>query len=113
MANYIVVATWPFGQIAVKAADVHTFRDQRRQWEAPPGQREILIPEIRTPTKTGGASTGVRGREARPPAVAPPREVRVTQPERVPVLNMPRTPQAAESRYIPKQPPSHPAQEQP
>src|SRR2546421_6929378 len=69
-------------QIAVKAADVHTFRDQRRQWEAPPGQREILIPEIRTPTKTGGASTGVRAREARPPAVAPPREVRVTQPER-------------------------------
>ena len=99
-------------QIAVKAADVRSFRDQRSQWEAPAKSRPAT--EVRT---APAAATVVRpatkpSREVRPPTVVPPRSVQVTQPERVAVPVTPRTLQPAESHYIEKQPPSHPAQEQ-
>jgi hypothetical protein len=97
----------------VKATDVRSFREQRSQWEAPPVQRGttgVPRPETRPAPRTEAASRPTRG--VGPPAVVPPRQVRVTQPERVAVPNLPRTPQPAESRFIPKQPPIHPAQEQ-
>jgi len=107
-------------QIALKAADVRTLRVQRSQWEAPPVQRASLAPPTpgtRNVTKPETPPTAARpatkpARETKPPAFAPPREVRVTQPERVAVPTTPRTPQPAESRFIAKQPPSHPVQEQ-
>jgi hypothetical protein len=109
-------------QIAVKATDVHSFRDQRTQWEAPPAQRTTTVapaPKPRTTPTTEVASEPVQppsqsrpAREVKPPAVVPPHEVRVTQPERVKVPSTPRAPQPSESRFIPKVPPGHPAQEQ-
>jgi hypothetical protein len=102
-------------QIAVNATDVRNFRDQRSQWEAPPVSRRSAVAPTATRTESGSASTrpvSKPTREARPPAVVPPHPVSVTQPERVAVPSMPRTPQPAESRFIPKVPPSHPAQEQ-
>jgi hypothetical protein len=100
-------------QIAAKATDVRSFRDQRSQWEAPPAQRATAVkpaPSTRTTTAAKPGAKPARG--AKPPAVVPPHEVHVTQPERVTVPSTPRTPQPAESRFIPKVPPSHPAQEQ-
>jgi hypothetical protein len=125
-------------QIAVKAADVRSLRDQRGQWEAQPvAHRAANVPTPRagTTTKTESARTEARPvtkpepptksgappnaaqvakttREARPPAVVPARQVRVTQPERETVTSPPRTPQPAQERFIPKQPPSRPVQEQ-
>ena len=100
-------------QIAVKAADVRSLRDQRSQWEASPA------PTVKTgtPTRPQPPQTAARpvtkpAREARPPAVVAPHPVRVAQPERVAVPTLPRTAQPAESRFIAKQPPSHPVQEQ-
>jgi hypothetical protein len=103
-------------QIAVKATDVRSLRDQRTKWEAPPAQHDTRVtskPETKPAAKPEPAPPAKPSRTARPPAVVPPREVRVTQPERETVPTLPRTPQpAAESRYIPKQPPVHPTQEQ-
>ncbi len=112
-------------QMAVKATDVRTLRDQRTNWESAPVQRGapvIPTPQARTTpgTRTAPAAlaTSPGGHQATPPtqqvrrpAVAPAHPVRVTQPERVAVPIMPRTPQPSESRFIAKQPPSHPAQE--
>jgi hypothetical protein len=107
-------------QTAVKAADVHSFRNQRSQWEATPAPPVAAAapkvkpqPASRTePPKPAArpVSQPVRARGA--PAIVPPPAVRVTQPERVKVPSTPRTPQPAESRFIPKVPPSHPPQEQ-
>jgi hypothetical protein len=101
-------------EIAMKAADVGTFRDQRVQWEAPPASPARAVAP--TATRTEPASKGSRPitkptREVRPLAVVPPTPVRVSQPERVAVPSTPRTPKPGESRFIPKLPPSHPAQE--
>jgi hypothetical protein len=103
-------------QIAVKATDVHGLRRQRGQWEAPkPAQRAPetpRAPETKPRTKTEPAPPPERSStKGRPPTFAPARQVRATAPERVPVPTMPRTPQPAQSRFIPKQPPSHPVQE--
>jgi hypothetical protein len=112
-------------QIAVKATDVRNFREQRNQWESPPGQTRAAVttpPNTRTPaeTRTVVRTPSVESvpppavtptRTARQTATVPPRTVRVTQPERVTVPVTPRTPQPSQSRFIPKQPPSHPPQE--
>jgi hypothetical protein len=99
-------------QIAVKAADVRGFREQRTQWEAPPVTGGAPTPTRVEPVLKGARPPTKPAREVRPPAVVAPQKVRVTQPERVAVPNMPRTPQSGESRFIPKVPPGHPAQEQ-
>jgi hypothetical protein len=100
-------------QIAVKATDVRNLRDQRSQWEAPPAQRATAIrPAPSTKTTIAAKPVAKPSRGTKPPAVVPPHEVRVTQPERVTVPNTPRTPQTAESRFIPKVPPTRPSQEQ-
>lgn len=107
-------------QIAVKATDVRSLRDNRSQWESPPAPRgaaTVPTPKAGSATRPATSPTAARSvtkpaREVRPPAVVPPRPVSVTQPERVAVPTMPRTPQPAEARFIPKQPPSHPVQEQ-
>jgi hypothetical protein len=104
-------------QIAMKATDVHTLRDQRQQWEAPPRQETTRPSENRPAPKPETTAKGEPpaskpARQAKPPAVVPPREVRVTQPERVTVPSTPRLPQTSESRFIAKVPPGHPAQEQ-
>jgi len=100
-------------QIAMKATDVKSFRDQRSQWEGPPAQRTTTVKPAPSPRPTTAAKPVTKPtRGAKPPAVVPPREVRVTQPERVAVPSTPRTPQPTESRFIPKVPPGHPAQEQ-
>lgn len=104
-------------QIAVQATDVRKLRDQRAQWEAPPGQRGTTAgpkpPERPTPPRIEPARPVTKpSRQVRAPAVVPPHQVRVTQPERVALPNTPRASQGAESRYIPKVAPSHPAQEQ-
>jgi hypothetical protein len=101
-------------QIAVKATDVKSFRDQRTQWEGASAQRSAALkpaPITRPTTVAKPVAKPARG--TKPPALVPPHEVRVTQPERVAVSSTPRTPQPAASRFIPKVPPSHPAQEQP
>jgi hypothetical protein len=106
-------------QIATRATDVHTLREQRATWEAAPGPR----PTSPGPAKPGtGPATPARApeppavakpsRQSRPNAVVPPKPVRVTQPERVTVPTLPRTTQPSESRFIPTVPPGHPAQEQ-
>jgi hypothetical protein len=108
-------------QIAVKASDVRSIRDQRNRWESPAGQSRATVmptPERRPTAETRTAPARKEAlpatkptRQTRQPAVAPPHEVRVTQPERVTVPVTPRTPQPSESRFIAKQPPSHPVQE--
>jgi hypothetical protein len=100
-------------QIAVKASDVKSFRDQRNQWEAPQAQRTTPVKPTPNPrTTTAAAPVAKPTRAAKTPAVVPPHEVRVTQPERVTVPITPRTPQPAQSRFVPKVPPTHPPQEQ-
>jgi hypothetical protein len=107
-------------QIAVKATDVHNFRDQRSQWEAAPARPAPAPapgskPQPGSKTETPKPTPPPVAKPARPgraSAVVPPPPVRVTQPEQVKVPSTPRTPQPAESRFIPKVPPSHPAQEQ-
>ncbi len=113
-------------QIATKSTDVHNLRDQRNRWEAAPAQQKVAVgstpthrttPETRVPTESKTASPEEHTvtqptRTARQTVVTPPRAVRVTQPEREVVPVTPRTPQPSESRYIAKQPPSHPVQEQ-
>jgi WXXGXW repeat (2 copies) len=105
-------------QIAVKATDVHSLRDQRHQWEAP-AARPAAVAEPKVNPRPASRAEAAQppaqpvvhpGKSARAPAVVPP--VRVTQPERVTVPSTPRMPQSAESRFIPKVPPSHPPQEQ-
>ena len=104
-------------QIAMKATDVHGLREQRGQWEAPkPAQHAPEPPRAPEPKSTAKTEPtpalerpSTRGR---PPAFVPARQVRATEPEKVTVPTLPRTPQPAQSRYIPKQPPSHPVQEQ-
>jgi hypothetical protein len=110
-------------QIAVKATDVRSLREQRNKWEAPPAQHgsgpvptanmktEPAAPEARAVTKEAPPAIKL-GRPVQSSAVAPVHDVRVTQPERVTVPTLPRTPQSGETRYIAKQPPGHPAQEQ-
>jgi hypothetical protein len=101
-------------QIATKAADVHSLREQRNQWEAPPVQRATALAPAGSQRAEELARTTAPAKQTRPaqaPAAAPARQVRVTQPERVTVPTLPRTPQTTESRFIPKQPPSHPVQE--
>jgi hypothetical protein len=103
-------------QIAVKAMDVRGLRDQRNQWEAPAVQRGTAVAPAAKPrieaavTKARPVSKPTPA--GRAPTVVPPHEVRVSQPERVAVPTLPRTPQSGDSRFIAKQPPSHPAQEQ-
>ena len=126
-------------QIAVRAADVHNFRDQRSHWEGPaarpaaavepavkptarsrieapkPAARPAAQPQAASRTeapKPAARPVAQPVRAGRTPAVVPPPAVRVTQPERVTVPSTPRAAQPAESRFIPKVPPSHPAQEQ-
>jgi hypothetical protein len=107
-------------QIAVKATDVHNFRQQRSQWEAPPARVATSVqpapksqPSSRAEAPKPAALPAERPvRSGRAPAVVPPPEIRVTQPERVAVPSTPRTPQPSQSHFIPKVPPSHPAQEQ-
>jgi hypothetical protein len=104
-------------QIAVKATDVRGLRDQRGQWEAPkPAQRAPVAartPETKPSARTEPAPAAQRpSTKGRSPAFVPARPVRATAPEKVTVPSLPRTPQPAESRFIPKQPPSHPVQEQ-
>jgi hypothetical protein len=101
-------------QIAAKATDVHALRTQRAQWEAPkasaPRPASPAKPEP-TPRKQEPAPKPAKITHT--PAFVPAREVHVTQPERVSVPTTPRTPQPAQSHFIAKQPPSHPAQEMP
>jgi hypothetical protein len=108
-------------QIAVKASDVHSLRTQRSQWEAP-AKTAAPAPRPQPGARTESAANKEKpmakpvpkpAKTARSPAVVPTRQVRVTQPERVVVPTTPRTPQPAQSHFIPKQPPTHPAQEQP
>ena len=103
-------------QIATKATDVRSLREQRNQWEAPTVQRGTAVAPAAKP-RAEAAATKARPVSkptpaGRAPAVVPPHEVRVSQPERVAVPTLPRTPQSGDSRFIAKQPPSHPAQEQ-
>jgi hypothetical protein len=109
-------------QIAVKAADVHTLRTQRTQWEAPtqhkaPAARsETIVRNEPVRTEPPARKEGPAPRTIKTPRnvpVVPARPVRATQPERVTVPTTPRTPQPAQSHFIAKQPPSHPVQEQP
>ena len=95
-------------QIAVKARDVQTLRTERKQWEAP---ARSTTENVKGPTPVESKPAKTSRRQSKP-AVVPPRPVRVTQPEKVTVPNTPRTPQPSESRFIAKQPPSHPPQEQ-
>jgi hypothetical protein len=104
-------------QIAMKATDVRGLRDQRGQWEAPtqvPGAPEPPHAPASKPTaKTGPTPAPERpSTKTRTPNFVPARPVRVTAPEKVTVPTPPRTPQPAQARFIPKQPPSHPTQEQ-
>ncbi len=105
-------------QIAGKAADVHQLREQRSQWEAPrqtqrtPTPNPSHAPETRTSRPSAPPVEERTANRSKSAAFVPARPVHVTEPERVTVQNLPRTPQPTESRFIPKQPPSHPAQEQ-
>lgn len=103
-------------QIAQRATDVGALREQRNQWEAPSRQRTVEQPNPNIPRPTAAPSSvprpapkPARGRQS--PAVVPARQVRVTEPERVTVPTLPRTPAPTESRFIEKVPPTHPAQE--
>jgi len=104
-------------QIAVKAADVRGLRDERGQWETP--RQAPRVPEVpRAPEPKPRAKTEPilaperPSTRARSPAFVPARQVRATEPEKVTPPTLPRTPQPAQSRFIPKQPPSHPVMEQ-
>jgi len=105
-------------QIAVKAADVHQFREQRSQWESSketqrtPTLSPSHSPETRTSRPLAPTVDERTANRSKSAAFVPARPVHVTEPERVTVPNLPRIPQPAESRFIPKQPPSHPTQEQ-
>jgi hypothetical protein len=104
-------------QIAVKAADVRGLRDQRGQWEAPKPAAQHApavprAPEIKTAKSPAAPAPARPSTKNRSPAFVPARPVHATEPEKVTVPSLPRTPQPTESRFIPKQPPSHPVQEQ-
>lgn len=112
-------------ELAVKAADVRTLREQRNRWEsqsvqpAPhdtvsakhPVEREAWrvsepaanAPSVR-PTQRPAA-------EPRQPESVRTQPIRVTRPEREYIPNPPRTANPFESRYIPKEPPGHPSEE--
>jgi hypothetical protein len=94
-------------QIAVKATDVRSLRTQRAEWEAPEHKPAASPPRPETKTPPGKPA-----KQPKSPSVVPARQVRVTQPERVVVQTPPRTGQPAQSQFIPKVPPGHPAQEQ-
>jgi len=98
-------------QIAMKATDVRGLREQRGQWEAPKQAQHAPEPPRAPEPKPRGAKTEPSTR-GRPPAFVPAPQVHATQPEKETVQTMPRTPQPAQSRYIPKQAPNHPVQEQ-
>jgi hypothetical protein len=113
-------------QLAVKSKDVGNFRNQRAGWESPARPAAAAAPaptqhEPRPESKSGSAPA-TKPPSAEPPAKAPPKEfkmtehtpappVRVTRPEREVVSNPPILPKPAESRYIEKASPSHPAPE--
>ena len=104
-------------QITVQTAAAHSFREQRARWEAPEVKpaagehhpvaaspvHEVVSPAAEHPTTHAKAVTR--------PAMAPPREVRITKPEQVKIPAPPIVAKPAESRYIQKEPPAHPAQE--
>jgi len=108
-------------QIAVKSTDVRQLRNQRSQWEGPATKGSSETKQTRvvenkpkpeaSPNGPGSQATTKPAREVRPPTVSSLPAVRVTQPERVVVANPPSMPKASESRYIQKEPPSHPQQE--
>jgi hypothetical protein len=114
-------------QIAARSKDVGSFRNQREQWESPvrrPASSAPTVPQHEPRSEPKPAPTAV---PTRPPAVgtkskAPPRHtevpehtpappVRVTHPEREVISNPPVQPKPAESRYIEKTSPGHPAPE--
>jgi len=103
-------------QIAVKAADVRGLHDQRLQWEAPkqtqPAPAVPRAAETKATRAQAAPASERSSTKGRSPAFVPAPQVRATQPEKVIVPNLPRTPEPAQSRFIPKQPPGHPVQEQ-
>ncbi len=113
-------------QLAVKATDVRTLRDQRNRWEAPTVQsaagtaaitrHPVVATETRQVSEHAATAPDVRSTprpvlEARQPEVVRPQSIRVTRPEREYIPNPPRAVGPAESRYIAKEPPNHPAEE--
>jgi len=107
-------------QIAVKSTEVHQLRNQRSQWEAaatvgPAGARHAAVVANNSGPETLNAQTPrvttKPAKETKAPKLAPAPTVRATQPERVVLPNPPSVPKPSESRYIEKQPPSHPQQE--
>jgi hypothetical protein len=113
-------------QLAVKSKEVGTFRNQRADWESPvhrtaPGAPATAQHEPHPETKTAPAPAN-RPPSVEPPPKTPPRQVnvaehtpappvRVTHPEREIISNPPIVPKPAESRYIEKASPVHPAPE--
>jgi hypothetical protein len=115
-------------QIAAKSADVHSFRNQRNNWEAPAAKPAPTAATLRpTPAETKPASPTVPSHPAAQPATKPVIEpakakpvqaqpaqmpqVRVTRPEQVTVPNTTISAKPSESRYVEKETPSRPAQE--
>jgi hypothetical protein len=113
-------------QLAVRSKDVGTFRNQRADWESPvhratPSAPAVTQHETRPEPKPAPAPV-TRTPSHEPPAKTPPRQVnvaehtpappvRVTHPEREVISNRPIAPKPAESRYIEKASPAHPAPE--
>jgi hypothetical protein len=113
-------------QLAVKSKDVGNLRNQRAGWESPnrpPAASAPTAPQHESrPEPKPGAAPVTRPPNPEPHAKAPPKEVktmehtpappvRVTRPEREVISNPPIVPKPAESRYIEKASPAHPAPE--
>ncbi|HVM62555.1 MAG TPA: hypothetical protein VMV72_16970 [Verrucomicrobiae bacterium] len=108
-------------QVAVKSTEVHQLRQQRGTWERPattasPVAQRGPATEARPTPETRANPPVVRptpapSKEVRPVQVIRPPPVRVTAPEREVVNNPHSAPKPSESRYIAKEPPSHPAEE--
>lgn len=106
-------------QISASAAEVRSLRNQRNQWEAPqpPPRGAARTPATGTSAPFNRSSPGTRPSTlstggSRPTTAIPSRQVRVTRPERVPIPNQPHLVPSTESRFIEKQPPRRPVQEE-
>ena len=110
-------------QVAVKSTEIHQLRQQRGNWEGPAANvssgaqhKPTAEPRPTSETKSNPPATHpttAPSRGVRPPEALPAPAVRVTKPEREVVQNPTSAPKPSESRYIAKEPPSHPVEERP
>jgi len=119
-------------KIAVQTTEAHQFREQRAHWEAPvtPAShaatgghppvelkpQHATVPAELKPQHVIGPvvvahPAAAHLKEVTRAPMAPPHDVHLTQPVRVQIPSPPIVAKPAESRYIQKEPPAHPAQE--